>query len=102
LKAIYLSGWQVAADANVAGQMYPDQSLYPANSVPGTTEQEQFHAPPSREVPATINVQPQKAQRRTQKVHNSRSNNLLLCAFRATFFLYLLSSSLCLLWVVLY
>lgn len=34
LEAIYLSGWQVAADANVAGQMYPDQSLYPANSVP--------------------------------------------------------------------
>ena len=34
LKAIYLSGWQVAADANVAGQMYLDQSLYPANSVP--------------------------------------------------------------------
>lgn len=34
LEAIYLSGWQVAADANVSGQMYPDQSLYPANSVP--------------------------------------------------------------------
>ena len=34
LKAIYLSGWQVAADANLAGDMYPDQSLYPANSVP--------------------------------------------------------------------
>jgi isocitrate lyase len=34
LKAIYVSGWQVAADANLAGQMYPDQSLYPANSVP--------------------------------------------------------------------
>jgi isocitrate lyase len=34
LKAIYLSGWQVAADANVAGEMYPDQSLYPINSVP--------------------------------------------------------------------
>lgn len=34
LKTIYLSGWQVAADANLAGQMYPDQSLYPANSVP--------------------------------------------------------------------
>ena len=34
LKAIYLSGWQVAADANNAGQMYPDQSLYPADSVP--------------------------------------------------------------------
>ncbi|WP_064196467.1 MULTISPECIES: isocitrate lyase [Emticicia] len=34
MKAIYLSGWQVAADANLAGQMYPDQSLYPADSVP--------------------------------------------------------------------
>jgi isocitrate lyase len=34
LQAIYLSGWQVAADNNLAGQMYPDQSLYPANSVP--------------------------------------------------------------------
>jgi isocitrate lyase len=34
LKAIYLSGWQVAGDANMAGEMYPDQSLYPANSVP--------------------------------------------------------------------
>ena len=34
LKAIYLSGWQVAADANLSGNMYPDQSLYPANSVP--------------------------------------------------------------------
>lgn len=34
LKTIYLSGWQVAGDANMAGEMYPDQSLYPANSVP--------------------------------------------------------------------
>ncbi|RNE48566.1 isocitrate lyase [Corynebacterium alimapuense] len=34
LKAVYLSGWQVAGDANLAGQTYPDQSLYPANSVP--------------------------------------------------------------------
>src|SRR6267142_271291 len=34
LKAIYVSGWQVAADANVSGQMYPDQSLYAVNSVP--------------------------------------------------------------------
>src|SRR5918995_1019811 len=34
LKAIYLSGWQVAADGNVAGAVYPDQSLYPSNSVP--------------------------------------------------------------------
>lgn len=34
MKAIYLSGWQVAADANLAGEMYPDQSLYPADSVP--------------------------------------------------------------------
>ncbi len=34
LKAVYLSGWQVAADANISGEMYPDQSLYPVNSVP--------------------------------------------------------------------
>lgn len=38
LKAIYLSGWQVAADANLSGQMYPDQSLYPANSVPSVVK----------------------------------------------------------------
>lgn len=38
LQAIYLSGWQVAADANLAGQMYPDQSLYPANSVPNVVK----------------------------------------------------------------
>lgn len=38
LEAIYLSGWQVAADANLAGQMFPDQSLYPANSVPAVVE----------------------------------------------------------------
>ena len=38
LKAIYLSGWQVAADANVAGEMYPDQSLYPVNSVPSVVQ----------------------------------------------------------------
>ena len=38
LKAIYLSGWQVAADANLAGHMYPDQSLYPANSVPAVVK----------------------------------------------------------------
>src|SRR6476659_7393282 len=34
LQAIYVSGWQVAGDANLAGHMYPDQSLYPSNSVP--------------------------------------------------------------------
>ena len=38
LKAIYLSGWQVAADANTAGQIYPDQSLYPYDSVPKVVE----------------------------------------------------------------
>jgi len=38
LKAIYLSGWQVAADANLSGQTYPDQSLYPANSVPAVVQ----------------------------------------------------------------
>ncbi|MBD1390352.1 isocitrate lyase [Neiella sp. HB171785] len=38
IEAIYLSGWQVAADANLASSMYPDQSLYPANSVPAVVE----------------------------------------------------------------
>jgi len=38
LQAIYVSGWQVAADANLAGHMYPDQSLYPANSVPSVVK----------------------------------------------------------------
>ncbi|WP_398295691.1 isocitrate lyase [Sporosarcina saromensis] len=38
LQAIYLSGWQVAADANMAGHMYPDQSLYPVNSVPNVVK----------------------------------------------------------------
>ena len=38
LKAIYLSGWQVAGDANLAGEMYPDQSLYPAHSVPSVVK----------------------------------------------------------------
>lgn len=38
LQAIYLSGWQVAADANLSGEMYPDQSLYPANSVPSVVK----------------------------------------------------------------
>ena len=39
LKSIYLSGWQVAGDANLAGQMYPDQSLYPSNSVPAVVKE---------------------------------------------------------------
>ncbi|MGA8098438.1 MAG: hypothetical protein WB810_07250, partial [Candidatus Cybelea sp.] len=38
LTALYCSGWQVAADANAAGEMYPDQSLYPVNSVPALVE----------------------------------------------------------------
>ncbi len=38
LRALYCSGWQVAADANLAGEMYPDQSLYPVNSVPALVE----------------------------------------------------------------
>ena len=44
LKAIYLSGWQVAADANLAGQTYPDQSLYPANSAPALVQAHQQRA----------------------------------------------------------
>ena len=57
LKAIYLSGWQVAADANVAGEMYPDQSLYPVNSVP--------------EVVKRIN----QALQRADQIHHSEGNN---------------------------
>ena len=48
LKAIYLSGWQVAADANLAGQMYPDQSLYPVNSRAGGGAAHQQRAAPGR------------------------------------------------------
>ena len=44
LEAIYLSGWQVAADANLGGQIYPDQSLYPANSVPAVVRRHQQRA----------------------------------------------------------
>ncbi|QGS68378.1 isocitrate lyase [Oceanobacillus sp. 143] len=57
LKAIYLSGWQVAADANLAGQMYPDQSLYPANSVPNVVKR--------------IN----QALQRADQIHHSEGNN---------------------------
>ena len=44
LKAIYLSGWQVAADSNTASAMYPDQSLYPANAGPGALQAHQQNA----------------------------------------------------------
>jgi isocitrate lyase len=57
LEAIYLSGWQVAADANLAGEMYPDQSLYPADSVPS--------------VAARIN----RALRRADQIHHSEGND---------------------------
>src|SRR4051794_32373298 len=57
LKAIYLSGWQVAADANLSGHTYPDQSLYPANSVPAVVRRinnallraDQIDTPPGRD-----------------------------------------------------
>jgi isocitrate lyase len=60
LKAIYVSGWQVAADANNAGQMYPDQSLYPADSVPNLCRRinnalqraDQVHHAEGKEAPA--------------------------------------------------
>ncbi|STW11656.1 isocitrate lyase [Klebsiella pneumoniae subsp. rhinoscleromatis] len=51
IEAIYLSGWQVAADANLASSMYPDQSLYPANSVPAVGGSDQQHLPPRRSDP---------------------------------------------------
>jgi len=57
LKAIYLSGWQVAADANLSGHMYPDQSLYPANSVPSVVKR--------------IN----QALQRADQIHHSEGNH---------------------------
>src|SRR5689334_25349742 len=57
LKAIYLSGWQVAADANTAGQMYPDQSLYPADSVPALVRRLQ------------------RALRRADEIHHARGDD---------------------------
>ncbi len=57
LKAIYVSGWQVAADANNAGQMYPDQSLYPADSVPNLVRR--------------IN----QALQRADQIHHAEGNN---------------------------
>src|SRR5690348_10644443 len=57
LKAIYLSGWQVAADANLSGHMYPDQSLYPATSVPHVVRR--------------IN----QALQRADQIHHAEGNN---------------------------
>ncbi len=57
LKAIYVSGWQVAADANTAGQMYPDQSLYPADSVPALVRRLQ------------------RALRRADEIHHARGDD---------------------------
>jgi isocitrate lyase len=59
LKAIYLSGWQVAGDANLAGAMYPDQSLYPANSVPDVV----------RRINSTL--------LRADQIHHAEGNNLI-------------------------
>jgi isocitrate lyase len=59
LKAIYVSGWQVAADANTAGQMYPDQSLYPADSVPALVRRLQ------------------RALRRADEIHHARGDEAI-------------------------
>src|SRR5262249_57680916 len=59
LKAIYVSGWQVAADANTAGQMYPDQSLYPADSVPALVRRLQ------------------RALRRADEIHHARGDDTI-------------------------
>ena len=66
LKAIYLSGWQVAGDANLAGQMYPDQSLYPANSVP------------------TVVKEINNAFMRADQIHHAEGKNgiVLVCSYR--------------------
>src|SRR6201992_2973172 len=57
LDAIYLSGWQVAGDANLAGEMYPDQSLYPADSVPAVV----------RKINATL--------KRADELHHAEGND---------------------------
>ena len=59
LKAIYVSGWQVAADANTAGQMYPDQSLYPSDSVPALVRRLQ------------------RALRRADEIHHARGDETI-------------------------
>ena len=63
LKAIYLSGWQVAADANMSGSMYPDQSLYPANSVP-----------------EVVKNQPHAAARRSNPPYGRKGRHRLVCS----------------------
>ena len=75
LKAIYCSGWQVAGDGNSAGEMYPDQSLYPVDSVPKMIERinnallrtDQIHAlesPSARKLAASIGWPPSSRMRR--------------------------------------
>lgn len=60
LEAIYLSGWQVAADANLAGEMYPDQSLYPANSVPQVVKRINNALLRADQIQSVGNVEPKK------------------------------------------
>ena len=60
LEAIYLSGWQVAADANLAGEMYPDQSLYPANSVPQVVKRINNALLRADQIQSVGNIEPKK------------------------------------------
>ncbi|MFV0530593.1 MAG: isocitrate lyase [Flavobacteriales bacterium] len=60
LEAIYLSGWQVAADANLAGEMYPDQSLYPANSVPSVVKRINNALVRADQIQSVNDVEPKK------------------------------------------
>jgi len=66
LKAIYLSGWQVAADANLSGQTYPDQSLYPANSVPAVVRRINNALLRAEQIESAEGYDPESAGRQTQ------------------------------------
>ena len=83
LKAIYLSGWQVAADANLAGHTYPDQSLYPANSAPALVRRinnallraDQIDARRGRRTAPTGSRRSSPTPRRASAVRSTRSSS---------------------------
>src|SRR5690606_29435905 len=69
LKAIYLSGWQVAADANLAGETYPDQSLYPANSVPNVVRRINNALKRADQITWSEALDPEAEETSTEPVH---------------------------------
>ena len=74
LEAIYLSGWQVAADANTAGQIYPDQSLYPYDSVPKVVERINNAFQRADQIDASKAVPASRLVRTDRRRHGSRAS----------------------------